>query len=134
MTIILCNDKSVLKSKIEAVLEMPYSIHSYNEHIDVRMESIVITIEQNLSTYQEDLLSKMRQATYVVGVWAKDATSNYLSKSLENLFDSIICEKNLIQLKSLLESKKTILQTPDCSEIKIKDIIRVNCQTGKKLK
>ncbi|MFX7296512.1 hypothetical protein ABTI66_07835, partial [Acinetobacter baumannii] len=67
-------------------------------------------------------------------VWAKSSSKKYLSKKLEDLFDSIICEDNIPLLNSILEKKKVILQTPDCLELETKEIIRVNCKTGKRLK
>ena len=40
------------------------------------------------------------------------------------------CDLNL----RIIKNKNILLQAPDCSEINVKEIVRVNCQTGKKLK
>lgn len=135
MTIILHGTNSTtLTEKIKKVLTSPYTSNIYTENLDAKSQAIIVVIDQDLSLFQEDILVKIRSSLYTIGIWSQDASSNYLPKKLENLFDSIICEENINKLNSLLEKRNVLLQTPDCSEIEIKDITRVNCQTGKKLK
>ncbi|EXS21233.1 MULTISPECIES: hypothetical protein [Acinetobacter] len=134
MTIILYGKNSTLLNKIQNTLDKEYLSYLYTDNSNININELIILIDQDLHPFEEKILEKMRQSTYILGVWAKSSSTKYLSKNLEDLFDSIICEDNIPLLNSILEKKKVILQTPDCLELETKEIIRVNCKTGKRLK
>ncbi|CAI3152175.1 hypothetical protein MWMV18_MWMV18_01892 [Acinetobacter calcoaceticus] len=134
MTIILYGKISTLLNKIQNTLDKEHTSHVYTDNININIDELIIVIDQDLHPLQEKILEKMRQSTYILGVWAKSSSSKYLPRKLEDLFDAIICEDNIPLLNSILDNKKAILQTPDCLELETKEIIRVNCKTGKRLK
>lgn len=134
MTIILYGKNSTLLNKIQNTLDKEYLSYLYTDNSNININELIILIDQDLHPFEEKILEKMRQSTYILGVWAKSSSKKYLSKKLEDLFDSIICEDNIPLLNSILEKKNVILQTPDCLELETKEIIRVNCKTGKRLK
>lgn len=106
MTILLCEQDSILKSKIQSVFKTPLLNHLYTENLDAKDQEIIIIIDQDLLPFQQEILNIIRQSIYVVGVWSNHASSNYLPKILEDLLDSIICEENISQLYSMADSSR----------------------------
>lgn len=134
MNIILSQSDSRLKKKIINELNLEFSEYQYNAKLDENPTNLLIVIDQNLSNFEEDILLKMRKSTQSIGIWSKNADRSYLPKKIHDLLDSLVCEDNLVFiLKIIKETTQNIFQHPDCSEIEIKDIPRVNCRTGKKI-
>ncbi|MFV5405326.1 hypothetical protein VXQ92_11485 [Acinetobacter sp. 228] len=134
MNIILSQSDSRLKKKIINELNLEFSEYQYNAKLDEDTTNLLIVIDQNLSNFEEDILLKMRKSTQSIGIWSKNADRSYLPKKIHDLLDSLVCEDNLVFiLKIIKETTQNIFQHPDCSEIEIKDIPRVNCRTGKKI-
>lgn len=134
MTIILYGKGSILLNKIKDTLDKEHLSYLYTDNSNININELIILIDQDLHPFEENILEKMRHSIYILGVWEKSSSTKYLPRNLENLFDSIICEDNIPLLNSILENKKVILQTPECIELETKEIIRVNCKTGKRLK
>lgn len=134
MNVILSQSDSRLKKKIIDQLNFELSEYRYNANLDENPTNLLIVIDQNLSNFEEDILLKMRKSTQSIGIWSKSANTSYLPKKINDLLDSLVCEDNILFIPTIIkETTQNIFQHPDCSEIEIKDIPRVNCRSGKKI-
>jgi hypothetical protein len=135
MTIILhTTNSNALINKVEKFLSNNYSKHTFEETIDVNNQHIILIIDQNLQNFESSILQHIRESNFILGIWSIGASETYLPKTIKDLLDSLICEENIGFIPDIIkEVKKNIFQHPDCSEIELKQITRVNCRTGKKI-
>lgn len=71
MTIILYGKNSTLLNKIQNTLDKEYLSYLYTDNSNININELIILIDQDLHPFEEKILEKMRQSTYILGVWAK---------------------------------------------------------------